>query len=71
MKRGVLSKAPNYTTAALVMGFVNLMWVFMVLRASFGLPAVLAAGYGLNWLISWLARRNRRSGPGDHLGRSL
>lgn len=57
MRRGTLSEAPNYTNAALIMGFVNLMWVFMALWAAFGLPAVFAAGYGLNYLINRLARR--------------
>jgi len=57
MRRGTLSEAPNYTNAALIMGFVNLMWVFMALWAVFGLPAVLAVGYGLNFLITRLARR--------------
>ncbi len=57
MRRGSLSKAPDYTNAALIMGFVNLMWVFMALWAVFGLPAVLAVGYGLNYLITLLARR--------------
>lgn len=57
MRRGTLSEAPNYTNAALIMGFVNLMWFFMALWAIFGLPAVFAVGYGLNYLITLLARR--------------
>ena len=56
MRRGTLSEAPNYTNAALFMGFVNLIWVFMALWAVFGLPTVLAVGYGLNYLITRLAR---------------
>lgn len=56
MKRGILSSAPDYTTAALVMGFVNLLWIFMVIWAIFGFPAVLLTGLALDALI-------RRIGP--------
>lgn len=51
MRRGNISEAPNYTNAALVMGLVNLLWIFMVLWAAFGLPVVLAVSYGLNLAI--------------------
>ncbi|WP_306152825.1 hypothetical protein [Roseovarius sp. MMSF_3281] len=57
MRRGIMPSAPDYTNAALVMGLVNLLWVFIVLWAAFGLPAVLAAGFGLDRLIVWLANR--------------
>jgi len=57
MRRGNLPEAPNYTVPALIMGFVNLFWIFMVLWATFGWPVVLAAGYGINLLITWIARR--------------
>ena len=57
MRRGNMPSAPNYTNAALVMGLVNLLWVFMVLWASFGLPTVLATAYGLDRIIVWLSRR--------------
>lgn len=57
MRRGNLPEAPNYTVPALIMGLVNLLWIFMALWAAFGLPAVFAAGYGLNLLITWIARR--------------
>ena len=57
MRRGNMPSAPDYTNAALVMGLVNLLWVFMVLWATFGLIAVLAAGFGLDRLIVWLANR--------------
>jgi hypothetical protein len=50
------SRAPDYTNATLVMALVNLLWVFLVLRAAFGMPTVLLAGYALNRLISRLAR---------------
>ena len=57
MRRGNLPEAPNYTNAALVMGLVNLLWIFMVLWAAFGLPVVLAVSYVLNLLIRRLAQR--------------
>lgn len=57
MRRGKMSPAPDYTNAALVMGLVNLLWVFMALWANFGLPAVLATAYGLDRLIVWRSRR--------------
>ena len=48
--------APDYTNAALVMGFVNLLWVFGVIWALFGLPAVMATGWLLNLWIDRLRR---------------
>lgn len=58
MKKGTLPEAPNYTNAALVMGLINLLWIFMVLWAVFGLPVVLAIGYGLNHLIKRIGGRS-------------
>lgn len=57
MRRGQLDAAPNYTNAALVMALVNLLWVLLVIWLTFGMPVVLAVGYGLDRLISLLARR--------------
>ncbi|WP_135501408.1 hypothetical protein [Roseovarius aestuariivivens] len=57
MRRGNLPEAPNYTNAALVMGLVNLLWIFIVLWAVFGFYMVVAVGLGLNRLISWLRLR--------------
>ena len=57
MRRGNLPEAPNYTNAALVMGLVNLLWIFMVLWAVFGLPIVLAISYVLNRLIIRMEER--------------
>ena len=59
MKRGTRTAAPNYTDAALAMGLVNLLWIFGALWTLFGLPAVLAAGVGLERLITWGGRRWR------------
>ena len=57
MKRGQLPEAPNYTNAALVMGLVNLLWVFMALWIIFGLHVVFAAGWILNLGITKLRHR--------------
>lgn len=46
--------APNYTNAALTMGWVNLMWVFMVIWGLWGLLPVLLISAGLNRGITWL-----------------
>ncbi len=58
MKRGVLPEAPNYTNAALVMGVVNLIWIFIALWAVFGFHVVLLTALALNRLISWLRLRS-------------
>ncbi|MEI4197538.1 hypothetical protein [Roseovarius sp. E0-M6] len=52
-----MPEAPNYTSAALVMGLVNLLWIFGVIWAVFGLPVVVAVGIVLNRVITWLAHR--------------
>ena len=54
-----MNAAPNYTTAALVMGAVNLLWMLMVIWAVFGFVAVLGAGYALDRLIVWRARHRQ------------
>lgn len=51
-----MPEAPNYTNAALFMGLVNLLWIFMALWIMFGLPVVLAVGYVLNLLITRFSR---------------
>ena len=57
MRHGNLKEAPNYTNAALIMGGVNLFWMFLVIWASLGFWAVLVTGYALDRLILWLAAR--------------
>jgi hypothetical protein len=52
--------APNYTNAALVMGFVNLMWVFVLIFVLWGLPAVMVLAVILNAGIDRIARRKDR-----------
>ena len=57
MRRGEMQEAPNYTTAALVMGAVNLFWMLGVVLAVFGWPMVLAVGFVLDRVIAWLGMR--------------
>ena len=57
MRNKNVTEAPNYTNAALIMGCVNLVWIFMVLWAVFGFHIVLASGWAINWLITRLLVR--------------
>ena len=57
MRRSPLDAAPDYTNAALVMGGVNLVWVFVLIWSTLGFGAVLATGYALDRLIARWARR--------------
>ncbi len=60
-------RVEDYTTANLVLIFVNLIWLFVVLWATWGLGAVIVAGAFLNHLITRLAiykaRREARFQP--------
>lgn len=60
MRGRSLGEAPNYTNAALIMGFVNLLWMLGVVLVTLGLPAVMVAGVALNALINRIARSNER-----------
>ncbi|MBO9401210.1 hypothetical protein J7399_05195 [Shimia sp. R9_1] len=60
---GPVQSAPNYTNAALVMGFVNLMWVFVLIFILWGMPAVMVLAVILNAGIDRLARRKDRHAP--------
>ena len=57
MRRGNLPSAPNYTNAALVMGLVNLLWIFLAIWAVFGFPIVLITGFLLDRGITRLRNR--------------
>ena len=50
-------KAPDYTNAALIMGLVNLLWVFAVIWAVWGLAWVVFCALALNHAIDRLAGR--------------
>ncbi len=57
-------RVEDYTTPALVMIFVNLLWIFGLLWSSWGLSAVLLLAAILNHAITRLElKRRRRSGP--------
>lgn len=47
----------NYTGACLVMGLVNLLWIFSAIWAIWGLPAVMVLAVVLNAGINWIAER--------------
>ncbi|WP_292292236.1 histidinol phosphate aminotransferase [Marivita sp.] len=50
------NRVEDYTTANLVLIFVNLLWILGVIWAHFGLLAVAVAGWALNHGITWIAR---------------
>lgn len=54
-----IQRVENYATPALVMGFVNLIWVFGVIWVVWGLPAVMLTGLAINYTITFLERRVR------------
>ncbi|MCK0149182.1 histidinol phosphate aminotransferase [Marivita sp. S6314] len=47
-------RVEDYTTANLILIFVNLLWIFGVIWATLGLAAVILTGWGLNHLITRL-----------------
>lgn len=49
-------RVEDYTTASLVLIFINLLWIFGVLWAKFGLSIVILVGWVLHRAIYWLAR---------------
>ena len=48
-------RVEDYTTANLILIFVNLLWIFGVIWSVLGLWAVLIAGWFLNLMITRLA----------------
>lgn len=60
MKGRTVAKAPNYTSAALVMGFVNLLWMLGVVLVAFGFPALLLTALALNMLLARWERSYQR-----------
>jgi len=49
--------APNYTQACIVMFGVNILWIFMVIWALWGLLAVALSGWAANAVIDRIAAR--------------
>ena len=47
-------RVEDYTTANLILIFVNLLWIFGVIWAQFGIVAVILVGWLLNHLITRL-----------------
>ena len=60
MNRSPLGRAPDYTNAALAMGLVNLVWLFVLLWIVWGWPSVMLTALALNWGIDRLDRHLRR-----------
>ncbi|PIE13192.1 MAG: hypothetical protein CSA70_06365 [Rhodobacterales bacterium] len=50
--------APNYANAILIMGLINLLWIFTVIWALYGLPVVLVLAVVLNAGIDCIAARH-------------
>ncbi|WP_300056151.1 hypothetical protein [uncultured Roseobacter sp.] len=59
MDRDKLGRAPNYTTACLVMFGVNLTWILLFLFAIWGLVAAIFLGLAVNRWVDWLDQRRR------------
>ena len=47
-------RVENYTVPSLVLGLINLLWIFGVIWVNWGLGGVVLAGLGLNHLIGRL-----------------
>lgn len=51
--------APNYISACVVMFGVNVLWVFMLIWAIWGLPAVMLTGWAVKIAIDRIGARHR------------
>ncbi|MFP7571146.1 histidinol phosphate aminotransferase [Marivita sp. S2033] len=64
MRHRTPRRVEDYTTASLMLILINLLWMFLLIWALFGLLAVILTGWVLNQLITWLqtyrARREIR-----------
>ena len=54
-----LGRAPNFTTACIVMFGVNLAWVMLLLFAVYGLVAAVFIGLVVNHWLNWLDHRRK------------
>jgi hypothetical protein len=59
MENYKLGRAPDFTTACIVMFGVNLAWVLLFLFAVYGLVAAVFLGLVLNHWLHWLDQRKR------------
>ncbi|MBS0125112.1 histidinol phosphate aminotransferase [Thetidibacter halocola] len=63
-------RVEDYTTANLILIFVNLLWMFGILWSWLGIGAVLVAGAVINHMIARLeAVRARREAAMDRFGK--
>lgn len=70
-------RVEDYTTANLILIFVNMLWIFGVIWANFGIVPIILLGWAMNQMITKLehmklAREYRpanRSHSGNHLRR--
>ncbi len=51
------SSAPNYISACVVMFGVNILWLFMLIWAIWGLPAVALSGWAVKTAIDRIGER--------------
>ncbi|WP_299370766.1 hypothetical protein [uncultured Tateyamaria sp.] len=60
-----MGRAPNYTSACIVMFGVNITWILVAIWAIWGLIAAVLLGLGVNHLIErgrvWAAERQAAS----------
>ena len=56
MERNHPKRVEDYTTANLILIFVNLLWIFGVIWANFGILAVILVGWALNYGITRIAQ---------------
>ena len=61
MEHHKLGRAPDFTSACIVMFGVNLAWVLLFLFAVYGLVAAVFLGLVLNHWLHWLEQRRRQA----------
>ncbi|WP_298913396.1 hypothetical protein [uncultured Roseobacter sp.] len=61
MENHRLGRAPNYTSACIVMFGVNLSWILLFLFAIWGLIAAVFLCLTVNYWLNWLDFRRRAS----------
>lgn len=56
-----IGRAPNFTTACIVMFGVNLGWILLFLFAVYGLVVAVFVGLVVNRAITWLEYRRKQT----------
>jgi hypothetical protein len=59
MENHRLGRAPNFTTACIVMFGVNLAWILVAVFAVYGLIGALCLSLLVNHWVAWLEHRKR------------